>query len=97
VIDLGNGLVAKVKHFRKEDCPRGPGGLWTRAALRQAGRPIASKGGATVVELYLAGEEPNQMTFVGQGSARCSDRDNYSRRMGRTIALGRALKGTEEG
>lgn len=56
--------------------------------LRELGYPaeFVPRGGATRVTI-LRGDET-----VAEGFARCSKRDNYSRRMGLQIALGRALK-----
>ena len=59
---------------------------YTRFEFKRRGRQPAPTGGKTRVILTLAdGRE-----FWGE--ARCSDRDNYCRKTGREIALGRALK-----
>jgi Rv2632c-like len=51
-----------------------------------------AKGGATVAVLYDAEGE-----FIVDGMARCHPRDNYCKQLGRTIALGRALKSLQTG
>jgi hypothetical protein len=48
--------------------------------------PPESKGGLTSVQVVLAGGR------IVVGFARCSNRDNYCKAIGRQIALGRALK-----
>lgn len=47
----------------------------------------AVKGGKTVVEIL--DDEGNVLSI---GYARCSDLDNYNKKLGRTIAFGRAKK-----
>lgn len=50
---------------------------------------IEPRGGKTVAKIIL----PDGSEITGE--ARCSDRDNYSKKIGRDIALGRALKSLE--
>ena len=45
-----------------------------------------SKGGLTEVNIYYGG------ALLAEGKARCSDNDNYDRKLGVAIALGRAIK-----
>lgn len=46
-----------------------------------------SRGGQTEVEVYIGDN------LVARGVARCSTKDAYNKKVGRTIALGRALQG----
>lgn len=46
-----------------------------------------SRGGRTEVEVYNGDE------LIGQGIARCSNKDAYNKKIGRDKALGRALRG----
>lgn len=50
------------------------------------GERVHPRGGATFVRLIEGGE------VVAEGEAWCSDKDNYNKRLGRTIAEGRARK-----
>ena len=43
------------------------------------------RGGTTIARVSVGGRR-------GEGVARCSDQDNFSKRIGREIAVGRALK-----
>lgn len=47
---------------------------------------VAARGGKTVVEVTT----PDGVTFIG--IARCSRKENFNKKMGVRIALGRALK-----
>lgn len=47
---------------------------------------LLPRGGATYVDIYW-GSDP-----VGFGEAHCHKDDNYNKRLGLTIALGRAIK-----
>lgn len=51
---------------------------------------INARGGKTVVEVTT----PDGRTLIGV--ARCSRRENFNKRLGVRIALGRALKGSSE-
>jgi hypothetical protein len=50
------------------------------------------KGGRTRCKLYRQGQDPNVDRPVAVGIAECSRHDNYDKKIGRTIALGRAIK-----
>lgn len=47
-------------------------------------------GGATYVRILKGEGEPERV--VAEGQSECSDLDNFNKRLGLTIALGRALK-----
>jgi hypothetical protein len=49
---------------------------------------ISPRGGHTGVSIY----DPNTDIIVANGSAECSIHDNYNRKVGASIALGRARK-----
>jgi hypothetical protein len=51
------------------------------------GKRLYGKGGLTVVEI----NSPLQEAPVAVGMAVCSKHDNYNKKLGRTIALGRAI------
>ena len=51
---------------------------------------VLPHGGKTHAEICFMGDDAGGIIYTG--IARCSQRDNFSRRMGRTIALGRAVK-----
>lgn len=69
----------KVKHLRMP-------AMLTVRELRANGVEPSPKGGLTVVQIF------REDTLIAQGEAWCSLKDNYSRRLGRTIATGRAVK-----
>ena len=77
------GFTVRVHHWRRvlgRD-------LWYRSyAIRREGAPFDPRGGLTEVVISRDGAQ------IARGEARCSPRDNYCRRLGRTIALGRALE-----
>ncbi len=54
--------------------------------IRASGWDIFPLGGTTIAEVYQ-GED-----LIATGQAVCSNKDNYSKKIGRQIALGRALK-----
>ena len=53
---------------------------------------IIPTGGATRVRISCP---DNPETIIATGIAYCSNRDNYNRKLGLTIAIGRALKQLE--
>lgn len=55
------------------------------------GMPISPRGGRTIAKLYVEGEDPKVDPPVAEGEANCSVNDNYSKKVGRDIALGRAV------
>lgn len=80
---LPEGARVKVSHFRRY------GSLDLtkhEAMLMKITRAAEAKGGQTVVWIEFAGGTKSY------GHAWCSPLDNYDRRKGRTIALGRAMK-----
>lgn len=51
------------------------------------GWAMSPKGGSTQVNIYMDGK------LITSGYSKCCDLDNYDRKLGVKIALGRALKG----
>lgn len=90
---LPSGLTARFTHLRH---PVGISGtmkiawpvlLLSGRELREQGYAISPVGGVTVCNIVNeAGES------VAGGVAKCCDRDNFNKRIGRDISLGRALK-----
>lgn len=72
--------VIRISHLRYESDL-----LTSSGYLRRSGTKPDPKGGLTVVTIHWKG-------LFGEGRAVCSRRDNYNKRLGRTIALGRAWK-----
>lgn len=83
-MNLPGGARVRVTHFRNY----GRSGVMTKyeAMLIKITDPPLAKGGQTVVWIEFAGGTK------AYGSAKCSLIDNYDRRKGFTIALGRAMK-----
>jgi hypothetical protein len=54
------------------------------------GYVISPKGGSTVVYIGHKGTDEKEGEIVITGEAVCSEEDNYNKRLGVTIALGRA-------
>ena len=91
---LPEGVTAKFAHYR-------------RIRLRESFSPedyfvdridehifpdqILPRGGFT--ECYLYDSEGNK---IGEAMAACNDRDNFNKKIGRAIALGRALHSLEK-
>ena len=53
---------------------------------------LLAQGGMTLAEIYRINKKGKPVELVAEGFAHCSKRDNYSKRIGREIATGRALK-----
>ena len=90
--------VAKVTHLRLYIQPVNPqaGILWDGweykekrpYSIRRQGLVPNTKGGKTVVQIL---DRYDQEYIVAEGFAWCRPDENYNRRLGLTIALGRAL------
>lgn len=76
-----NGKLVRVYHLR-------PGEMVAVDGKEELRFFPETKGGTTRVELF----DPDGEFPLAEGVARCSPRDNYNKRLGRTIALGRAIK-----
>jgi hypothetical protein len=50
------------------------------------------RGGSTVAKLFELSDDPKEDEPVAVGVATCSTNDNYCKKVGRTIALGRAVR-----
>ena len=89
--ELPEGTVVKIGHGRRVD---GQVGYWYRTtgkdghlrSWKENGYQPSPRGGRTGCTVIL----PNGDKVIGE--AECSHRDNYSKKLGRDIALGRALK-----
>jgi hypothetical protein len=81
-------FAVKVTHLRRVGLrgDRAPYLLTARKA-KLVNAEIFPRGGRTIVTLVDEWGEA-----VARGEARCSDLDNFCRRRGREIALGRAMK-----
>jgi len=82
-IRVPEGLEVRISHLRLTDV-----GFNTKAAAKEHGYTLSPKGGMTVVRLC----DPATGEMRATGIAICSLHDNYNRRLGRTIATGRAIK-----
>ncbi len=56
---------------------------------------ISPRGGRTKVEVTFSQENHRADGVTFTGEALCSKNDNYNKKLGVRIALGRALKGTD--
>jgi hypothetical protein len=78
---LPEGYRVKYRHGRMST-----GGIDFVAGMSWSGLP-SPKGGETEARVYGPDD-----SLVALGIATCHERDNFCRRIGRDIALGRALK-----
>lgn len=82
--EIPEGMTVRVSHLRRFP---GVSGYISKRAMH--GAIPESKGGMTIASVWEDG------VLMAGGFARCSIMDNYSKRIGRDIALGRALKQLE--
>ena len=90
---LPDGMTVKIFHYRRFDLLDGVAYL-TRGEAKNLGieAPPLSKGGITHAVVFNGDEiVPNVL-----GVAECSNRENYSKSKGRSIAVGRAIKQMQE-
>jgi hypothetical protein len=85
VIEVPDGLKARVTHRRYVESEDYEGDLFTRYEWQELGLAPKPRGGVTEAEL-LRGEE-----VVATGQAVCSPEDQYVARIGRDKAVGRAI------
>lgn len=64
-----------------------PEAVYTKRQAKELGKQLRPNGGVTTVSIRKGDDSP-----VWQGTSLCSTRDNFNRRLGLEIALGRALK-----
>ena len=76
------GYRVHIAHFRYTPTQQS---LWTTVELRETNRPPSLKGGMTHVK--IVGDD-----FTINKYAECSLKDSFCKKLGTTIALGRALK-----
>lgn len=91
-VKVPEGLEVKFSHLRlAEGSPALEGGTNLRSMreLREAKLPVSAKGGRTLASI-LDGEK-----VVATGVAQCNAKDPFNYRIGRDIALGRAIKELE--
>ena len=79
---IPEGLTVKYQHRRN----------WTRPVTMAYVFELDPRGGETVASVFDA-----DGNLVASGVACCHAKDNYSKRIGRAISLGRALKQLETG
>jgi hypothetical protein len=86
---IPEGASVKVSHLRAVILPDSniPEGYISHHVMAKTmGLKIAAKGGRTSARIALADGR------VAFGVAKCSDKDTFCKRIGRDIAVGRALK-----
>lgn len=95
--EIPAGLKAKVVHRRYVE--GNSLALFTDQEIRSDGMKRRPKGGLTEAFIVdekgdplVVGTKENGEPDVAEGIALCSLADNYNRRIGRDIAVGRALK-----
>ena len=89
-VQIPEGYKVKYEHRRRSYDKAGlfgPGGEMDRGFIKRQGLLIHSKGGKTIAHIYDVNDK-----LVATGIAECSNNDNFNYRIGRDIALGRALK-----
>lgn len=93
-METAEGIRYRVRHERIRRREHG-------LATADWSYPAEPKGGTTVVEIVSPKLDDDgevvEVVVIAVGKANCSPRDNYNRRLGRTIALGRALKSLKNG
>ena len=83
---MDNQTTVRMRHLRYSGKPYDGTLLLTSWELRKLGCEISPRGGITEVALMTSDG------LEAAGHALCSRRDNFSRRIGRDIATGRAWK-----
>lgn len=86
-----HGYRVEVEHYR-DPIPirsRVPGSEW-RVWHRHDPFPVMPRGGATRVTIVKRDDDVIEEQYLGE--SHCSAKDNYNRKIGVAIALGRALK-----
>jgi hypothetical protein len=81
---IPEGLTVKYIHRREVEPIE-------KASIRHPHPTVAPRGGITTA--FLSDADGRQ---VAQGVAVCHEKDNYNKRIGRAISLGRALKAYRE-
>jgi len=78
-----DGVEVRVSHLRLTDA-----GYNTKKQAKEHGYTISTCGGMTVARLL----DPATEEIRAVGIAICRADENYNKRLGRTIAIGRAIK-----
>lgn len=90
------GYRVKIFHYRYFDNGKGEpskevhSGVGMRRLKQDLNLGFYPRGGKTIVGIFRGGERSFEL--IAGGTANCSLRDNYSKKIGTQIALGRALK-----
>lgn len=81
-----NGYRVCIRHLRPVEETKGS---FTKLERITFGFTVKPKGGSTLVSIF---DIRNPNFIIGIGFADCSERDSFNKRLGSTIALGRAVK-----
>ena len=93
----------RFKHYRRRADANGGDVelLYSPGWLKLVGRTAHPRGGETLCQVLAFGGTDegaaSDVTVVAEGFAACSASDNYCKRLGRDISLGRALKAMNGG
>lgn len=90
-LDIPNGYEVDIFHYRHAPGPGGGLTLVTKQEASVLGREINPRGGLTIAQIVREDHE-GWRVVICDGEAYCSENDNYNRKIGREIAVGRALK-----
>jgi hypothetical protein len=83
------GYKVRMHHYRPARCV--PTVNLSRYEMKERGLEPLPRGGVTVATIQFPDDGRRHPKIV-TATALCSDEDNYSRKVGARIALGRALK-----
>jgi hypothetical protein len=87
-------IYIRVQHLRRGHFAGGTSSeLRTKEAWKRLGIKVESKGGLT--RCFILSDAGGVVRELARGEARCSREDNFSKKLGRTIAGGRAMKDLE--
>ena len=87
MLQLPDGYLVRIYHIRVAELSGGATYMNTKGVLDRMGLKPSPKGGFTVADVLNAAGE-----IVAVGKAFCRPDEAYNKKLGRTIAAGRALK-----
>lgn len=87
MIELGNGLYAKIKHRRFSVDSHFDAIAGSAYEIKANHLNFDPRGGSTAAYIY-----DKDGKLLAEGFSFCSDEDNFNYKLGRDIAIGRALK-----